>query len=406
MRISVIGIGRVGLPLALAFASKGVQVIGMDINEKYLQILRSKKMPFMEEGAEEILVKELGKNFTVTSNLADAMVSENIILTLGTPVDEHMNPDFSQIDSVLEKMLPYLRKGHLIILRSTVSPGTIDYITAYIEENSPFKVGKDIFLAFCPERLAEGKAIKELFSLPEIVGANDNKSKERAVEIFKRIKKEIYTTTAINAELLKLFTNMYRYINFAIANEFMIIAEQFGADIYQIVELSNKNYPRGGPKNPGLTAGPCLFKDGFFLTSKIAFPELIAAAWKINETIPSYLVERIKDFTTIRGKKVALLGLTFKADSDDTRESLSFKLIKILKRERAKVVLHDPFVKNDESIDSVISGADVLIIATAHSQYSKLGFQYFKSKIKPNCIIADIWNMFGKSSIVYQCPVG
>ncbi len=402
MNLSVIGIGRVGLPLALAFASKGVQVTGMDINEKYLDILRSKKMPFIEEEAEEILSSTLGKAFTVTSSLEEAMKSENIILTLGTPVDQHMNPDFSQIDSVLEKMCKNLHAGHLIILRSTVSPGTMEYVTGYIEESTKFRVGRDVFLAFCPERLAEGKAIKELFALPEIIGANDEKSQARAAAVFKNIKSEIYATTAINAELLKLFTNMYRYINFAIANEFMVISEQFGADIYQIIELANKNYPRGGPKKPGFAAGPCLFKDGFFLTSKIPFPELIAAAWKINETLPSYIVERINGFTPLKGKKIAVLGLGFKADSDDTRESLSYKLIKNLKRERAKISIHDSFVKKGEPLDSVVKDADVIIIAAAHSEYAKKGFAYFKSLAKPGCIVADVWNIFGKSSIVYK----
>ncbi|PIN83436.1 hypothetical protein COV61_03085 [Candidatus Micrarchaeota archaeon CG11_big_fil_rev_8_21_14_0_20_47_5] len=182
----------------------------------------------------------------------------------------------------------------------------------------------------------------------------------------------------------------------------MVISEQFGADIYQIVELANKNYPRGGPKKPGFAAGPCLFKDGFFLTSKIPFPELIAAAWKINETIPSYLVERVKSFTPIKGKKIAVLGLSFKSDSDDTRESLSFKLIKTLKRERAKVFVHDTYVKNDESLESVVKDADVLIIAAAHKEYSQKGYEYFRKLAKKDCVVADVWNIFGKSSIVYK----
>lgn len=402
MKLSVIGIGRVGLPLALAFASKGAQVTGMDVNEPYLQKLREKRMPFFEAGAQELLEKHMGSGFSVTSSIGEAMESDAVILTLGTPVDEFMNPDYSQIDSVLGGMVPHLHPGQVIILRSTVSPGTIEYVKDFIEARSKLAVGRDLFLAFCPERLAEGKAIEELFALPEIVGALDDESAKRAKAVFELIKPEIYVTSATNAELLKLFTNMYRYINFAIANEFMIIAEQFGADIYEIVELANRNYPRGGPKKPGFAAGPCLFKDGFFLTSKIPFPELIAASWKINETLPAYFVEHVKAIAPIKGKKVAVLGLAFKANSDDTRASLSYKLIKQLKRERAIVSVHDSNVKSDVPLEQVLSGAEVLFIATAHDDYAKRGLEYYKGLLAPGCVIVDVWNVLGKDRIVFK----
>lgn len=401
MKLGIIGLGRVGLPIALSFASKNVPVIGMDIDEELLRTLRGGKMPFIESGAEEILKNKLGNTFKVTRDIKEVMNTDAIILTLGTPVDEFMNPDYSQIEVTLNQMISYLKEKQLIILRSTVSPGTTEYVKSFIEERTDFKIGENLFLAYCPERLAEGKAIKELFDLPEIIGTIDEKSAQKAEQVFKNIKKEIYKTTAINAELLKLFTNMYRYIDFAIANEFMIIAEQFGGNIYEIVKLASKNYPRGGPKRPGFTAGPCLFKDGFFLTNKVPFPELISTAWKINETIPYYLIERIKEFRSLKNAEVGVLGLGFKADIDDTRASLSFKLVKNLKREGARVRTHDIYVKND-NLDDTLKELDILVIATAHKEYRELPLDYYKKLVKKDCIVVDIWNVFEKEKFVWR----
>ncbi|MCL0078848.1 hypothetical protein M1O56_04195, partial [Dehalococcoidia bacterium] len=186
-----------------------------------------------------------------------------------------------------------------------------------------------------------------------------------------------------------------------IANEFMIVAEQFGGNIYEIVELANKNYPRGGPARPGFTAGPCLFKDGFFLTNKIPFSELISTAWKINETIPYYLIERVKGFKSLKDAEVGVLGLGFKADTDNTRASLSFKLVKNLKREGAKVRTHDTYVKNDD-LQHILKGLDILIVATAHKQYRDLPLDYYQKFVNKDCVIVDIWNIFGKGEVIWR----
>jgi UDP-N-acetyl-D-mannosaminuronic acid dehydrogenase len=261
-------------------------------------------------------------------------------------------------------------------------------------------VGKDFYLAFCPERIAEGKAFEELESLPEIVGGVDAESGKKAAELWKSIGKEAYVTTSINAELLKLFTNMYRYINFAIANEFMVIAENWGANIYEIVELSNRNYPRGGPKKPGFAAGPCLFKDGFFLTSNIPFPDLISTAWTINERLPAYLIEKAKALKETKGAKCAILGMAFKADNDDDRASLSYKLKKVFRRELADVHTHDVY-QNGPDFWPVVKNADFLVIATAHKEYKKPLDEYRKH-MKKGAVVIDVWNVFGKKSAVFK----
>jgi len=401
MNIAVFGIGRVGLPLAIYFAEHGQQVIGVDINADVVNNLQKGIMPFYEEGAEELMKKHINKLFTVTTNSQEAVKkSDVLILTLGTPVDEHINPVFSQIEKVLINIAPHLQKNQILILRSTVSPGATEYLKRFIEKNTKFKVGSDFFLAFCPERIAQGFSLEELKEIPTIIGSLDKESAKRAEAVFRAFSDKIMHTDARSAELAKLFTNMYRYINFAIANEFMMLADAHERSIYEIIDLVNKDYKRGGLKVPGLTAGPCLFKDGFFLINKIPFTELIMNSWKLNESVPAYLIEKIKKTKNLENAKAAILGLTFKKNSDDTRNSLSFKAKKIFLAEGAQVALHDPYI-NSESIDKILEGADVVFIAMNHDFYRDMDKDMLKSKVKKDALICDIWNMSGLNKIFY-----
>src|SRR3989344_2274767 len=254
-KASVIGIGRVGLPLGLIMADAGFDVFGVDVRQEYVDKIARGELPFIEGGAEQLLRKHVNRKFFPTTDISKTASSEFIVLTLGTPVDEHLNPDYRQIDSVMQGLFPHLRKGQSIILRSTVAPGTTEYLREYIEKHTKMKVGKDIFLAFCPERIAQGMAIEELPGIPQIVGGIDEESTRKAAEFFSAFTKEQLKTDARSAELAKIFTNMYRYINFSIANEFMILAEEHERDIYEIINLINKNYKRGGVRLPGYAAG-------------------------------------------------------------------------------------------------------------------------------------------------------
>ncbi|MBI5223430.1 nucleotide sugar dehydrogenase [Candidatus Micrarchaeota archaeon] len=400
MKACVIGIGRVGLPLAIYFASKGIPTYGIDIDAKKIDLINGGKMPFKEEGAQAELQKVINKTFWATTDFSKISEVDVIVMTLGTPVDEYLNPVFSQIHGSLDAMIPHLREGQTLILRSTVSPGSTEHVKNYIEQKRNFKVGENLFVAFCPERIAEGKAMVELDKLPEIVGGIDPKSTEKAVAFFKKMKTEVYPTSAINAELLKLFTNMYRYINFAIANEFLVISEEWGANAYEIVELSNKNYSRGGPKIPGFAAGPCLFKDGFFLMEKIPFADLISTSWKINETLPAYLIQKAKALKPPKGKKCVILGLAFKANIDDDRASLSHKVKKLFQKELADVHVHDVYFHGKE-YESLLKDADFVVIATAHDEYKK-PLDYYLKYIKKDAVVIDVWNVFGKKSSVFR----
>ncbi len=388
------------MPLALFLGSKGVFTYGLDIDQAKVDKLKQGKFPFLENGGQELLGKVIGKSFEPTTDFAKANDADYLILTLGTPVDEFLNPDFSQLEKSFDALLPHLKKGQTLLLRSTVSPRSTEYVKELLERRKGFSIGKDFYLAFCPERIAEGKAFEELETLPEIVGGADAESGKKAAELWKSIGKEVYITTSINAELLKLFTNMYRYINFAIANEFMVIAEDWGANIYEIVELSNKNYPRAGPKKPGFAAGPCLFKDGFFLTSNIPFPDLISTAWTINERLPAYLIERAKKLKETKGTKCAILGMAFKADNDDDRASLSYKLKKVFKRELSDVHTHDVY-QNGPDFWPAVKDADFLVIATAHKEYKK-PLEEYRKHMKKDAVVIDVWNVFGKKSAVFK----
>ncbi len=403
-KVCVVGIGRVGLPLCLILAEAGYKVFGIDVRQDYVQKIARAEMPFVEEHALELLEKHVNKNFFPTEKSDEIGNSDYVVLTLGTPVDEHLNPDYKQLDTVMRELIKHPKKGQVIVLRSTVAPGTTEYLKGLIEKETALKVGKDIFLAFCPERIAQGKAIVETREIPQIIGGIEPESTKKAMEFFRPFTREQLPTDARSAELAKIFTNMYRYINFSIANEFMILSEEHEREVYEIIHLINHNYKRGGVKQPGYTAGPCLYKDGFFLVNTLPFSELISVSWKINETTPLYLLKKVKEKMDLKEKKVALLGMAFKADNDDTRNSLSFKIKKALEREHAVVECHDPFVKefSGKKAEEAIKGADLLVIAMNHSEYKKIPFEKIKQAVKKNCVVCDIWNVFGKNKVIYN----
>lgn len=403
-KIAVFGIGRVGLPLALVLADKGYSVTGVDVDPYRLTLLRHGIMPFMEEGAEELLKKHINKKFQVISqDHFGRVVKDNsiLIITLGTPIDDRYSPSFKQVEDLILQMSPFIQKGHLIILRSTISPGTTEYLAKQLEEQTKLTVGKDLFLAYCPERIAEGKSVPELAEIPQIIGALDPLSSEKAGEVFAQVAPEILPTNPRSAELAKLFCNMYRYIDFAIGNEFMMITEDHGCDIYEVLGLVNHGYKRGGLKSPGFTAGPCLVKDGFFLIDKSPYMELVTAAWRINENIPGYLLMKIlKMMPDLHRKKVAILGYTFKKDIDDTRYSLAPKMQRHLQAEGADVVVHDPYI-DSQSLEEVLKNAKLVILGMNHEAFKNLSLKDLSESVAEDCIICDIWNLFKTGKIAF-----
>lgn len=406
--ISLIGIGRVGLPMALVLANEGFKVIGIGRDEDKVKKINKGIMPFMEKGAPALLKKVIGKNFTATTDYSLIKKSDYILLTLGTPVDSNMNPVYSQINESIHNAIPYFKTGQVLILRSTVSPRTTKYVTSLIEEKTKLKVGKNFYIAFCPERISEGNSLDEIKTIPQIVGADDTRSLKKASSLFSQMGITVLKTDTVSAELSKLFTNMYRYINFAISNEFMVLAHNYHRDIYEIVNLVNYKYKRGGLSLPGLTAGPCLFKDGFFLISDLPYADLISTSWKVNESMPIFLIRLVRERMRLQNRKAVILGLAFKAEVDDIRESLSFKIRNALLRERAEVVLHDPYVKEyqnqtiEKDVYKALEDADLIFIATNHKFYQKLDIKKIKKIVKKNCTVCDVWNVWGTDKIVYK----
>lgn len=399
-RIAIIGVGRVGLPLGLCFAEHGFEVYAIDSNAERLAQLSRGQMPFWEEGGEELLKKHLGGGFRPTADYAVVRQVGTIIVTLGTPVDEYLSPVYAELETLLKQIREHLSASQLLVLRSTVAPTSTEYLRRYIETHTPLRVGKDFFLAYCPERIAEGIALAELKQIPQIVGTLDDESRRRAAELFRVISPRVLETDATSAELAKLFCNMYRYIDFAMANEFWFIASQYGRNILEIVDLINRDYKRGGLKRPGLTSGPCLYKDGFFLVNKFPFTDLVSVAWKINETVPYFLIEQMKKEKPLAGACAALLGLAFKKNIDDDRNSLSHKAVKLLEAEGCQVLIHDPYLRPG-SLEALLPQADFVVIATGHDHYRDLGAVRFHALLKPGTVVCDVWDVFRQGRVVY-----
>jgi len=386
------GCGHVGLPLSITFASKGLKVCIYDINQDILEAVLNGNMPFLEEGADKLLKATIRKTLFATNDPKVILDARFIIITIGTPVDEHLNPKFTVMKNFFKSILPYLRDGQHIIIRSTVFPGTTEKIYEFLRNN-----GLKVKVSFCPERIAQGKAIQELSSLPQIISGFEDEAISEACNLFRILNQDIIVLTPIEAELAKLFTNTWRYIQFAIANQFYIIATGYGLDFYKIYDAMKYKYPRAKDFPPaGFTAGPCLFKDTMQLA---AFNNntffLGHAAMLVNEGLPNFIVQRLKDRYSLRNKTVGILGMAFKADSDDKRESLSYKLKKILEIEAKKVLCSDVYIREEGfvSAQELIRNSDIVILGAPHKRYKK-----YKDLIS-NKILVDIWNFFGKGGL-------
>ena len=324
--VCIVGTGRVGLPLGLSLMEVGVHITGVDLDENLRDAVNNGRMPFHEPGYDELVAsKKLQLHASPDKVVPNSAV---VIITVGTPLHNHIETDLSQIQRVLEGLKTHFRKDQTIILRSTVAPGTTAYVNKWIDRHTDFTVGETIKLCFCPERIAEGVAYSELRS-PQICGAEDDESREVAAELFGKLAPEIMRTDFITAELVKLFNNISRYINFAVANQFALIADNFGANIYETRHLANHNYPRCNLAMPGFTAGTCLRKDFGMINEWSPYPDMLLSAWKMNEFTPAMLVEQLMQRTKIHDNKVAVLGFTFKKDTDDIRDSLAPNFVDI-----------------------------------------------------------------------------
>ena len=365
--VSVIGLGRVGLPLALCFADRGLRVLGVDNDQSVLESIRAGRMPFQESGAQDLLDRvSRTDRFELTDRAADAARADDIVITIGTPSFSHVESDLRQVRAALDDLLPLLRPGHALILRSTIAPGTTEFVAGYLEKRRGLKIGEDVFVAHAPERIAAGRFLTEISTLPCIVGGVGEASTDRAASLFEVFGAPIVKTTPVQAELAKIWTNILRYTTFALPNLLMMDCDRYGANVFEVIDLINRDYPRGGMAMPGMTAGSCLRKDFAFSEERSNAPGMLLAVSRVNEAVPLFLVEGVeRRLGTIASRKVAVLGLTFKRSTDDERDSLSHKLIRLLERELADVAVCDPHAPTPtQSLADAVQDADVVIVAT------------------------------------------
>lgn len=386
------GAGRVGLPLALTFADEGFRVVICDINEASLRMIRDGRMPFAEKGAGDLLGRALAEGrLGVSSDPASVAGAATVIVTIGTPADELTKPILSTFKSLADDLLPHLSDDQLVVLRSTVSPGTTDWLYDYLRAN-----GRNPKVSFCPERIVQGKAIEEIRLLTQIVSGATPEAEWKAATLFERISPRIVRLTPIEAEFAKLFSNAYRYIQFATANQFYMIANAAGVDYSRVLEGMKRDYPRARDIPPaGFAAGPCLLKDTMQLAAFASDGFTLGqAAMNVNQGLVNYLVEEVRNrYGDLRRLRVGLLGMAFKADSDDTRFSLSYKLKDILAFRAREVLTTDPYVTSDPNllpIGEVMERSDLLVLCVPHAAYRRLDL-----KNKP---VLDIWGFLDLDS--------
>jgi UDP-N-acetyl-D-mannosaminuronic acid dehydrogenase len=388
------GAGHVGIPLVLAFAEAGLTVNINDLNEATLATLRSGKLPFIEHGAAPLLARALAGNKLFFTSSPDAIGRTGpVVITIGTPVDEFLNPVQKEVQNCVDSLLPHISHDQLLILRSTVYPGTTDWLHDYLK-----RLGRRNGVAFCPERVVQGYGIKELGEMPQIVSATSPDAEKEASEIFRRIAPELVVVKPIEAEFAKLFNNAYRYIEFAASNQFYMIAKSAGADYRAIMRAMKQNYPRARSfPGPGFSAGPCLFKDTMQLAAYARNQfGLGHAAMQVNEGLVLQLVDDLRRGYEISSMTVGLLGMAFKAEIDDTRSSLSYKLKHALEICARGVLTTDPFVTTDPNIlpfDHVVDHSDLLILCAPHSVYAEADL-----KGKP---VVDVWGFLKNANVVY-----
>jgi UDP-N-acetyl-D-mannosaminuronic acid dehydrogenase len=382
------GGGHVGLPLSLAFARAGLTVGIYDTNQATLDQIAAGEMPFLETGADELL-REILPTGRLVLGASGEMIARTmqLVVVIGTPVDEFLGPSMTIFEKAVDQIAPYLRDGALVALRSTVYPGTTAYVAQHLLER-----GCRVDVAFCPERIAEGHALEELHTLPQIIGADTDEAGERAARLFGTLAEKTIRTTTKEAELTKLFTNTWRYMKFAVANQFFMIADQAGVDYTNVLRAIREDYPRAADlPGPGFAAGPCLFKDTMQLAAYTAdhFP-LGQAAMQVNEGLPAYIVSALeRRYGGLEGRCIGILGMAFKAESDDPRASLSYKLRKLLRWSGARVLATDPNVKDDRLVplDTVLAESEILVLGAPHKPYR--GLQVGGKDV------VDVWGVLG-----------
>ncbi|MDP8215208.1 MAG: nucleotide sugar dehydrogenase [Candidatus Euphemobacter frigidus] len=426
-KIAVIGMGYVGIPAAALLADVAdFEVTGLQRRSKRsgwkIEVLNSGRCPFEgnEPGLDELIARVVEKGtFRVTDDYSVLKEMDIILLDVQTPTEGHDHqPRYESLKEVSARVGKYMKKGVLVITESTVAPGTTRHIVQPIlESESGLKAGRDFSLAYSYERVMPGKLIEYIVNLPRIVGGIDKRSEERAVKMYSKIvKKKIYSTDVLTAETSKTMENAYRDVNIAFANEMAMIAEKLGVDIYEIQRLINSRSERNMHLPGAGVGGHCLPKDTWLLRyglRKYWAPtmetEFVCLARKINDLMPLHLVELIQSALKEEGRelvsaRVAILGVAYLEDSDDTRNTPAYSLIYELKSRGAEIIAHDPHVREfpeaelTRDLDEALKGADCAVIVTKHKPYFSLDLKKVKSLMRTPILI-DGRNVLAKEQV-------
>ena len=386
--ISIIGgAGHVGFPLGLIFSSKGFKVSLIDNDLEKINKINVSKVPFLEENSQKLLNSMIRKKrIFATNQLIEVLKSKYIIVCIGTPINKQLNPSLRSFISFFYRLKKFLKKNQIVIIRSSIYPGICDKIYKIIGN-------KCKNLSYCPERIVQGKSIIELPKLPQLVSGKSKKAIAESGRLFRKVCKKIIYTEVIEAELIKLFSNAYRYIHFSISNQFYMICQNQDINFFKIRDIMRDGYLRNAniPAS-GFTAGPCLLKDTMQLSSFYNHKFLLGhSALSINEGIPKFIINKLNTKYNLKKKTVGVLGLAFKSETDDIRDSLAIKLLKLLKSKKIKTLQSDEYYKHKDNIDKrdLIKKSDIIILSTPHQAYKKL-------KIRKNKILIDIWGLIDR----------
>ena len=380
------GAGHAGLALVLVLADNGFKSLVLDVNKSALETMAAGRLPFFEQGGEPVLKKALaGDRLEFSSDAKSVAQAAVVVVTIGTPIDEFHNPEVSKLTRCLDELMPHLRDNQTIILRSTVAPGTTTYIDNYLRRN-----GKKTRLAFCPERVVQGKGVKEIPALPQLISGTSPEAVAEAKKLFAKLAPDVVEMSPLEAEFAKLICNAFRYIEFAATNQLYMMVERAGLDYGELLSKMKRGYPRmENIPGPGFAAGPCLMKDTMQL---FAFQKhdfiLGQVAMTINEGLPNFIVERLAAQFDLGKTRVGILGMAFKAESDDIRESLSYKLGKLLRFHGAKVSYSDEYAKDPTFVDkeTLVQECDIVIVGVPHNAYRSLQVPAAKH-------VVDLWSV-------------
>lgn len=401
--ICVVGLGYIGLPTAIFFADKGYRVYGCDINQEVVSSLQEGQIHIDEPGLiEKYQSVTKNKQLTFSTEPSEADV---FMIAVPTPLNTEKRADLNHVKSAINSILPRVRKGNLIIVESTVPPRTIEEVLVPIFKESGFDPEKnEIYIAYCPERVIPGNILKELNQNDRIAGGYTAEAAKRAADLFQpNIKGNVYETTALTAEMTKLMENTFRDVNIALANELALISENLGVDAHEVIKLANK-HPRVQIHEPGPgVGGHCIPIDPYFIMEKAKDQTpLMHTARQINEAMPGVIIQKVNKLKEKEKlEKVAILGLSYKGNVSDTRESSALKIAHLLKDEGYLVQAHDPFVIESEltiptySLEAALKDADLALVLVDHDHYKNLtstAFSQMRNRLvldTKNCLQVD-----------------